>query len=35
MTKVYRFGIYSDLSLWFGRNVGRREVADFGLNVSD
>lgn len=31
MTKVNRFGIYSDLSLWFGRNVGRREAADVGV----
>lgn len=30
MSKVYRFGIYSDLSLWFGRNV-----ADVGLIVGD
>lgn len=35
MTKVYRFGIYSNLSRGIGRNGGRREVADFGLIVSD
>lgn len=35
MTTVYGVGIYSDLSLWLGRNVGSRAVADVGLIVRD
>lgn len=35
MRTGYGVGIYPDLSLWLGRNLGSRAVADFGLIVGD